>query len=82
MWFGIQQKTFQRNAQQNIQTVTVEGMIGKYLSLISITRQRDPLNTIKHQHLLKIFFLFETVLYNSSQATLCQWVFKMLLHSL
>jgi hypothetical protein len=55
MWFAIQQKTCQRNAQQNIQTVTVEGMIGKYLSLISITRQTDPLNTIKHQHLLKIF---------------------------
>lgn len=43
------------------------------------TFQRNPLNTIKHQHLFKIF---ETVLYNSSQVTLCQWVFKMLLHGL
>jgi hypothetical protein len=48
MWFGIQEKTFQRNAQLNIQNVTVEGMVGIYLSLTSTTHFREihltPLN--------------------------------------
>jgi len=61
-------------------TVKVKGMVGIYLSLTSITHLRET-------HLMPInintclrFFLFETLLYNSSQVTLCRSVFKMLLH--